>query len=184
MNGHHLILGELDDFVTGERLADTHDERYRQRLSRLLVEEKGFARHELEPRFALHVSAGEKRAIVPIDLLVRLEDRICMLIKYGPGSITTRHRPALAASRLVAGYQIPVVVVTNGREADILDGRSGRNIASDLTAIPTRDELSTAMAAHDFVCLNPGRLEREARIVYAYEVDGGCPCDDTVCRLT
>ena len=40
MNGHHLILGELDDFVTGQRLADTHDERYRQRLSRLLVEEK------------------------------------------------------------------------------------------------------------------------------------------------
>ena len=38
--GHHLILGELIDFITGETLQDTHDERYLQKLARLLVEQK------------------------------------------------------------------------------------------------------------------------------------------------
>ena len=32
MDGHHLILGELTDLITGETLTDTHDERYRQKL--------------------------------------------------------------------------------------------------------------------------------------------------------
>ncbi len=28
-SGHHLILGELVDFITGETIEDTHDEMYR-----------------------------------------------------------------------------------------------------------------------------------------------------------
>jgi hypothetical protein len=184
MNGHHLILGQLNDYITGEQLADTHDERYRQDLCRLLVEKKGYARREILPRFKLRVSAGDKRAIVPIDLLIRLGDRIGMLVKYGPGSITTRHRPALAASRIVADYPVPVVVVTNGREADVLDGASGRHLSSGLRSIPARETLRRRMASGSFSPLNPSRLEWEARIVYAFEVDGGCPCDDTVCRLS
>ena len=44
MNGHHLILGELTDTITRETLADTHDERQRQKLARLLVEKKGYRR--------------------------------------------------------------------------------------------------------------------------------------------
>ena len=40
---HHMIYGSLVDYVTGEPLVDTDDERYRQKLARLLVEERGFA---------------------------------------------------------------------------------------------------------------------------------------------
>ena len=47
--GHHLILGELIDFITGETIQDTHDERYRQKLARLLVEHKGYVKKEIEP---------------------------------------------------------------------------------------------------------------------------------------
>ena len=36
------------------------------------------------------------------------------LLTFGPGSIVSRERPALAVARLVAPYQVPVVVVTNG----------------------------------------------------------------------
>ena len=27
------------------------------------------------------------------------------------------------------------------------------------------------------------RAEMESRIIYAFEVDGSCPCDDSICRL-
>ena len=37
MSGHHLILGELDDLISGETIKDTLDERYRQNIAELLV---------------------------------------------------------------------------------------------------------------------------------------------------
>lgn len=184
MEGHHLILGEFVDAVTGQVVPDTHDERYRQKLARLLMDAKGYARTEIQSRCSLQVKAGDNCAVVKVDMAVTLADRICMIIKYGPGSLVTRHRPALAASRLLAPYQIPVVVVTNGEEADILDGRTGEVIDSGLERIPARPELAARCAVFQFPPITKARAEIESRIVYAYEVDGACPCDDSICRIT
>ncbi len=183
MEGHHLILGELVDAVTGQILPDTHDERYRQKLARLLMDARGYPRSDIN-RCSLRVKAGDNCAIVKVDMAVTIAGRICMIIKYGPGSLVTRHRPALAASRLLAPYQIPIVVVTNGEEADILDGHTGEVIANGLESIPARAELAAHSAVFLFPTITEARAEIEGRIVYAYEVDGACPCDDSVCRIT
>ncbi len=198
MTGHHLILGKLADFITGETLDDTHDERYKQYLARLLVEDKGYPKNEIEPRCELLVKAGDLRAIVKVDFKITLllpshsqavarekeeKTRICMIVKYGPGSLVTRQRPALAASRLLASYQIPVVVVTNGQDADIMDGASGKVILSGLESIPSRPVLIQLTENARFNQIPAKQAEMESRIVYAFEIDGSCPCDDTVCRL-
>ncbi len=183
MNGHHLILGELTDYITGEILDDTLDERLLQSLARRLVEENGFAREEIEPRRELLVQAGEKRAVIKVDFLVSLSGRIGMLIKYGPGSLVTRHRPALAASRLVAPYQIPIAAATNGEDADILNGATGKVMSRGLEAIPSREDLLALVRGADFEEITPKRAEMESRILFVYEVDGACPCDDNVCLL-
>ena len=183
MDGHHLILGALDDFITGERLPDTHDERYRQKIARLLVNDKGYAKTEIRSRNQLTVSAGDRKGRLWVDFLVTIDGRMAMVIKYGPGSLVTRHRPTLAISRLMAPYQIPVAVVTNGETADVLDGRSGRLTASGIGRIPARDLLAAQLAGTETAPISPSRAEMEARIVYAYEIDGGCPCDDTACRI-
>ncbi|MDF1594208.1 MAG: type I restriction enzyme HsdR N-terminal domain-containing protein [Desulfobacterales bacterium] len=184
MDGHHLILGKLTDFITGEILNDTHDERYRQKLAHLLVENKGYAKTDIIPRCELLVAAGkDKRALIKVDFKVTLSGRACMIIKYGPGSLVTRQRPSLAASRLMESYQIPFVVVTNGESADILAGDSGKVISSGLDAIPSRTELGDMTANAPFGSISSLRTEMESRILYAYEVDGCCPCDDSVCRL-
>ncbi len=183
MDGHHLILGKTTDYITGEIIEDTHDERYRQKIARLLVAKGLYGKKDIIPRHELLVRAGNNRAILKIDFLVSPGNRILMIIKYGPGSITTRHRPALAASRLVAPYQIPVVVVTNGVDADILDGTTGRIVSTGLDSIPEKALLITLSGNHSFSEIKPDRAETEARILYAYEVDGSCPCDDTICRI-
>lgn len=100
--GHHLIMGSLKDALTGASLDDTHDERYRQGLIQLLLDEKGYAKADLSVRHALTVRADARSGTLAIDLLVTLADRITMLIKYGPGSLVTRERAVLAAGRLVA----------------------------------------------------------------------------------
>ena len=180
---HQLILGELKDFLTGDVLSDTLDERYRQKIARLLVEEKGYFPSEIAVRRRLTVRADERTASVPVDFTVSLHGRICMVVRFGPGSLVTRHRPSLAVSRLLTGALVPVVVVTNGEDADILDGRTGKIQGEGLGAIPGREALSDIAAAHPLAAISEGRAEKEARIVYAFEVDGACSCDDTVCRL-
>ena len=95
----------------------------------------------------------------------------------------TRHRPVLAVSRLVAPYQVPLAVVTNGEDADILDTATGKVIASGLEGVPERQALASIVAAASFAPISAQRAEIESRIVYCYEVDGACPCDETVCRL-
>jgi hypothetical protein len=184
MNGHHLVLGELNDFITGETLPDTHDERYRQKLARLLVERKAYLRADILPRCEILVTSGDrKRALVKVDLKISLSGRAAMIIKYGPGSLVTRQRPALAAARLLEPYQIPLVVVTNGEDAQVLAGDSGKVISQGLDSIPARTELKRITAQAAFESISARRAEMEARILYAYEVDGACPCDDSVCRL-
>ena len=182
MNGHHLIMGQLSDYLTGDALPDTHDERYRQKLSRWLVERKGFAKSDLLARRALVVTAGDKQAELKVDLAVQLGAEIHMVLSYSPGSIVTRHRPVLAISRLLAPYQIPLAVATNGEDADVLEGVSGRVIASGLEGIPSKTQLLSAdMPPPEPITARRAALE--ARILYAYEIDDRCPCDDTVCRI-
>lgn len=183
MGGHHLILGELCDFITGELLADTHDERYRQKIARFLVTDKGYAKADIHPRRPMIVAAGNRKGRLMLDFTVTVDDRTAMVIKYGPGSLVTRYRPTLAISRLVKPYQVPVVVVTNGEAADILDGETGKLTASGFDQVPARKKLAQQLARAKFSPISLKRAEMEARIVYAFEIDGGCPCDDAACRI-
>ncbi|PIE66800.1 MAG: hypothetical protein CSA23_07195 [Deltaproteobacteria bacterium] len=183
MDGHHLILGELLDCVTGETLVDTHDERYRQSIARLLMNEKGYACAEIRPRHVLIVSADDRKGRLPVDFLLAVGGYTVMMVKYGPGSLVTRHRSALAMSRLIEPYQIPVVVVTNGEGADVLNGETGKHVASGFDRIPSRATIVRQMDDFAFSRISDKRSEMESRIVYAFEIDGSCPCDDTACRI-
>ena len=173
-SGHHLILGKLVDFITGETIQDTHDERYRQKLAKLLVQQKDYTKNHIQTRFELPVSADTKQAVVEIDFLITLTEKICMIIQYNPGSLVTRYRPVLAASRLVAPYQIPIVVATNGEDADVLDGYTNEVISSGLESIPDKGQLTTQIEDIPFKDISPRQAEMESRIIYAFEIDGCC----------
>lgn len=183
MNGHHLIMGQLTDYISGDTLDDTLDERHRQLVARLLVDQKGYTKAQITPRHALEVRAENKCARLLITYLVHPSHRIAMLIQYGPGSLVTRHRPALAMSRLVADYQIPVVVVTNGEQADILSGQNGKIMNAGLENIPDLNELTNLSERHTWDTISRERAEMESRILMAFEVDDRCPCDDSVCTV-
>jgi len=181
--GHHLILGELVDYITGETIQDTHDERYRQKLAHLLVEHKGYLKKEIEPGHSLLISAAKKKAVLKVDYTITIAGKICIIIKYGPGSLVTRHRPALAASRLVAPYQVPMVVVTNGEDANILEGVTGKVISIGLESIPAKTDLIDKVANMHFDPISTKQAEMESKIIYAFEINGSCMCDESTCRL-
>lgn len=178
-----MILGQLTDYISGNTLDDTLDERHRQKIARLLVTQKGYHKSDITPRQKLEIKLGEKCAQLWITYIVTLKQRAAMVIHYGPGSLVTRHRPTLAMGRLIKNYQIPIVVITNGEQADVLDGASGKLIAAGLDKIPDRDQLTAICGKSPWGIINAKRKEMEARILMAFEVDDRCPCDDSVCPL-
>lgn len=183
MNGHHLILGELTDFITGETLKDTHDERYRQKIARLLIRQLGYLREDIELRKELVARAGRKKAVLKIDFTITLAGRTCMVLQYGPGSLVTRRRSVLAVSRLIVPYQVPIAVITNGEDAEIINGTSGEVNGIGLGSIPEKADLIRMAANETFAPISDQQAEMESRILYCYEVDDRCECDDDICKL-
>ncbi len=178
---HHFIYGTLRDYCTDEVLIDTDDERYRQKLARLLVEGKGYAKNELVARLKIETLFSKSFVVSTIDLVVSVLGKRLLLIRYGPGSLVTRERPALAAARVLEReYVIPFTVVTNGEDAELLDSRSGQVLACGLAAIPTRAQAGPMCQDTEFWPLAPGpqRL-MELRILNAYDQEICCvggPC--------
>ncbi|OGR16265.1 MAG: hypothetical protein A2X81_00760 [Desulfobacterales bacterium GWB2_56_26] len=55
---HHLIYGTLIDYLTSVELTDTDDERIRQNLAKMMVEEKKYPRATLTPRLRIEMQHG------------------------------------------------------------------------------------------------------------------------------
>jgi hypothetical protein len=183
-NPHHLIMGELTDYLTGRTLADTHDERFRQKIARHLVEVCGYEKNQIESGKQITVRAGAKTGLLKMDFLVGVAEKTAMMIRYAPGSLVTRRLPNLALSRIVFLYQIPVVVTCNGEDAEIIDCVTGKVIGQGFDAIPDKTALTGLIhPSASFPQVSETLRDKASRIAYACEVDGACPCDTDVCRL-
>ncbi|HEB49189.1 MAG TPA: hypothetical protein ENI89_01145, partial [Desulfobulbus sp.] len=171
-SGHHIVYGVLRDYLTGEELPDTDDERVRQRLARMMVEEKGYARDELEPRLCIETTFNHIYVRSVIDLTVRVEGRRLFIVRYGPGSLVTREKPAIAAARVLdPGYRIPLAVVTNGRDAELLETDTAKVLATGLEEIPDRTLAGELLKRYSFEPLtDPGERERALRILNAFDL--------------
>ena len=119
---HHYIYGTCVDYLTGETLVDTDDERCRQELARILVEQKGYLKTDLEPRLCIETLFNNQFVASTIDFTARVGDKRFMILRFAPGSLVTRERPAIAAARILEpSYQVPLAVVTNCQDAEVID---------------------------------------------------------------
>ena len=175
-SGHHIVYGVLQDYLTGEELPDTDDERNRQQLARFFVEQKGYLRSELEPRRTIETGFSGRTVRSVIDLTITLAGRRIMIVRYGPGSLVTRERPAIAGARLLEpGHMIPLAVVTNCRDAELLDTLSSRVLAHGLAAIPDRERLEGMLSELVFLPLvDQLKREREGRILHVFDEEVCC----------
>ncbi|MCB2180415.1 MAG: type I restriction enzyme HsdR N-terminal domain-containing protein [Desulfobulbaceae bacterium] len=178
---HHIVYGTCKDYVTGETITDTDDERIRQGLARLLVEGKGFAKDELEMRRTIETLFAQQFVTSKIDIIIHCNGKRFMVLRYGPGSLVTRERSAIAAARVFdEEYRIPFAIVTNGEDAEIMDTLSGEVIGTGLEAIPSREDALKMFEHAQFALFaDDKKRERELRILNAFDVELCCvgsPC--------
>ena len=181
--GHHLVYGTLKDYLTGEELPDTDDERFRQDLERMMVEEKGYAKEDLEPRLTIETTFNKTYVLSIIDLTVSIEGKRAFVLRYGPGSLVTREKSALAAARVLdKDYCIPLSIVTNGRDAELLDTGTGKVLATGMEAIPDRQQAAQLIVKHR--CSPPAsetKREQMLRILNVFDLQVCCSGDS--CKL-
>ncbi len=168
---HHIVYGNIKDFITGEELPDTDDERFRQELARFLVEKKGFNRDEITPRLTIPTCFSGNKVCSRIDFLVSINDIPFMVLRYGPGSIVTRQRSAVAAARVLKDRMAARAVATNGQDAAVMDVITGKVVGEGMDAIPSREDAIQILKDFNPPLLSEEKKEREYRILNAYDVD-------------
>ncbi|WDP88898.1 MAG: type I restriction enzyme HsdR N-terminal domain-containing protein [Desulfobacter sp.] len=182
-NPHHLVMGELTDYLSGEILPDTHDERYRQKLARLLVETLGYDKADIEKNREVIIRVGGRRATLKIDFVISRQNSAVMMIKYAPGSLVTRRLSNIALSRILFPYQIPVVVTTNGEDAEVICGATGVVKGQGLRDIPGIEDPWVQSLPQLPEPVSPQLADKAAKISFACWIDGACPCDSDICTL-
>ena len=142
-----------------------------ERLARFLEQEKGYSTEDIVKRLSITTSYNGEEVVSKIALVITLEGKQTVMLRYAPGSVVTRERSAVAAARLlVPDYQIPLVCVTNGEDAVLLDTYKGNTLAQSLAAFPTKEELEAMVLQYE-PFTNPKKIEREKRILNAFDVD-------------
>jgi hypothetical protein len=156
-----LLEKELAD---GEDLASEA----RKMIGYLLLEKKGYAPEDVRKAIAIEVQLDNETAWSSLDFLVSVDGRKAMVIKCAAGSIDSRERQAVALARVIASLPLPVAVVADPVAAVVLDVASGKVTGESFGAIPTKDQLRE-IVGKTMQPLDPGRLEREKRILLAFD---------------
>jgi len=175
-SGHHIVYGELQDYLTGELLPDTDDERIRQELARLLVERLGYAKDELEPRLTIDTCYNNIRVQTKIELTARINGKRLFILRYGPGSLVTREKGAIAAARMLdSEYRIPLAIVTNGRDAELLETDGGKVLGVGMECIPDRrraEELAQTCVFAPYA--DPQKRDQALRVLNVFDLEVCC----------
>jgi ABC-type glutathione transport system ATPase component len=164
------ILSILEqEIMDGEEVAAA----VRRLALRLLLDEKDFSPAEVRQDVHYTVELGEEKIESRIDLVVSADGKDAMIVKCAPGSLDSRQRQAIAAARVFGN--IPVAVVMDPQTAQVLDAHTGKVIGEGYEAIPKRGELARILAsAGRAPALPPGRLEKEKRILLAFDAIQCC----------
>lgn len=161
-------------------LAEEADEHYlreaiRRVILKVLTEEKGYLPEEIETDREFPVSAGDTAEAVRTDYIINLGGRRFMAIKC---TVTpdSSERHILAFSRVVHDCIIPFSVVTDGTMARLIDTATGKTLSEGIDSIPPREEALAGMDKTGSVQYPPERMEKEKRILLAFE-SICCPID-------
>jgi len=159
----------IKDYITGKEVPNVGAEENRQSVEKFLVEEKGYAKGELEIDAPLEFDIRGEVYAATVDIAIRIGDRRLLAIKCAAGSIGSREKEILSAAKLLEDYQVPISIVSDGRSALVLDTLTGRQIGEGLNAIPDRSEIVDRFKETDFQPVPANRLEQVKLVFRSYD---------------
>ena len=141
----------------------------KQMILEFLIKEKQFKPEEIETDPEFRLTLGDRETKVSMDFVVNLPSASLMVIQCSSSSLEAWERYVTAFARVVKDYQIPYAVVTDGDKARIIDVLTGTLIGESLGQLLNREEALNKMKDFKKIPCPANRLEKEKRIVYAFE---------------
>ena len=162
-----IVKQEIED---GEEMAVA----VRHMAERMLLGEKGYAPSDIETKVSFNVTLGKETVTSFVDFLVSSGGRHAMVIKCAAGSLSSRERHVVAAARVLEGPPVPIAVVIDPMSAVVLDTATEKVIGEGFDGIPSKQELSGLLAGRESKPLAPEKLEREKRVLLAFDAIRCC----------
>ena len=157
-----LLAQEIED---GENLAAEA----RKMVEYLLLEKKGYRPEDVLRSAAFEVELGEETAWSSVDFIVSVDGVKAMIVKCAAGSLDSRQRQAVAAARVISSPPVPVAVVADPDNAEVLDVATGKVIGEGFGAVPVKEKLLRILAETEVEPLALERIEKEKRILLAFD---------------
>ena len=161
----------ITDFVSGKEIPNVGAEENRQRVERFLVNAKGYSKEDIAVDVEIEITIGTETYRSQIDLVVSADAGATslMAIKCAAASLGSREREILAAARLLTDYQIPFAIVSDGKDAIVLDTISGRKLGQGLDAILSKEAVLAKLDTLEFLPYPEEKREREKLIFRSYD---------------
>lgn len=160
------------DYITGREIPNIGAEENRQAVEKLLVEEKGYLKSEIEVGVEMTLTVAGEPYTSQIDLVVSVDGTRMMVVKCVAGSLGSREREVLASARLLnEAHQIPVSVVSDGIDAIVLDTVTAKRIGEGVAAIPSKSRLLESAKSCERIPYPESRREREQLVFRTYDLE-------------
>ncbi|MBC2716381.1 MAG: type I restriction enzyme HsdR N-terminal domain-containing protein [Desulfobacteraceae bacterium] len=159
----------LVDYITGKTVPNVGVEEIRQRLEQYLVEIKGYQKKDIRVDADIEIDIKGSRYASQLDLVVSVENRSVMVIKCAAGSLESREREVVSASRIFESKPIPYAVVSDSKTAVVFDTVSGKKIDHGLHAIPSRAAAEEILSTIEPALISEKRKEKEKIIFRSYD---------------
>lgn len=165
------MFDQITDYITGREIDNVGAEASRQIFEKFLVETKGYSKQEVGVDVPLTVQFKGEDYDSVIDLIVTVGNRPFMAITCVAGSIGSYEREILAGARLVEKNIIPYAVSTDGRDAIVLDSRTGETTGNGLDAVPSRQAAEDLLKTIEDTPLDPAKRNGEMIIYRSFNLE-------------
>lgn len=169
MADHEAFSDMIVDYITGKTVPNVGVEEIRQRLERFLVEIKGYRKQDIAVDADIMIDIDGSIYQSQLDLVVAVENRNVMVIKCAAGSLESREREVVSASRIFNAFPVPYAVVSDSQAAVIYDTVSGKKVGTGLDQIPSRGEAEKQINDSTPVKMDDNRLKKEKIIFRSYD---------------
>lgn len=165
----HKPYDMITDYVTGKQIPDVGSEANRQAVERVLVDEKGFSRSDIEVDMPVSFAAAGEKYLSAVDLVVFADRKPFMVIKCAAGSLDSRKMEAVAAARILFDSVVPFAAASDGQTALVFDGVTAKQIGEGMDAVPDAQKAGEMLKTAEPVFLSEKRLEKERIIFRSYD---------------
>jgi hypothetical protein len=159
----------LVDCLTGKEIPFSNKDNIRQKMLRFLIDEKGYRKEEIRVDSEIRYRIEGAEMVSLVDISIVLGNKTLMVWKCASGSVVSRERQIIASARLLEDYLVPLAVVTNGRDLELLDTSTEKVTGEGRDAIPRREELVRLAEEFSARPTNREKLANEQRVLYTYD---------------